>query len=269
MSIIIVYLACVSVAATPLSEGNKTSVQAMKSYEQAYDALMENIVNVKTPAYKSIDTMFEQAENGGIQAEQSTQYTRGSLEETNRPLDVAIDGNGFLVVELTKGIKVTQQNRLQMVAGTGYTRDGRFQINENNELVTLVGGYRVLGKGGAIVLAPYSGQGDNIVYITPQGAVLQNNNVIGELQVVTIDKMKQLERLNGSFFRVPLGRTDFVITDVPEVKLRSGYVEASNVDLSRQLVELPLNQRKYDANSKALQLLRRTESTAREMGRVQ
>ena len=99
--------------------------------------------------------------------------------------------------------------------------------------------------------------------------VIQDNTVLDTLWVVNFSDPRVLARLTGSFFRMVSANSDVVMTDVENPLLKPGFVEASNVDLSRQLIELPLNSKKYDANSKALQIIRKSQTTAREMGRVQ
>ncbi len=247
---------------------DKAPVQAMKVYEKSYDALMENVVNLKTPGYKSFDTVVSSTEKGQIAAEHVTRFTKGTLEQTNGKLDVAIEGDGFFVVQLA-GYGGSKRETVKTASGLAYTRDGRFQINKDYELVTMAGGFRVFSQGGPIIIPGLGSDGSGIVEISAKGEIIQNGVVLGILQVVTFDDMSKLERINGSFFRVPPERSDIAPIDVPEVRVRPGFVEASNVDLSRQLVELPLNTKKYDANSKALQILRKASQTAREMGRTQ
>jgi flagellar basal body rod protein FlgG len=264
---IIILLAMPLWAEAPARE--QAPVQAMKAYEQSYDVLMENIVNIKTPGYKSMDSAVSIEDSGQIAASRLTRFTKGTLEETRGNLDVAIEGDGFFVVQLEQNSGFSEQNRRKTYQGVAFTRDGRFQIDQENRLVTMAGGYPVLSKSGPIYVVPFSGQGDAKVLISSQGSIIQDNNLLGVFQVVTFEKPEELERINGVFFRIPRGRTDIAMTELEDVHVRVGYVEASNVDLSRQLVELPLNSRKYDANSKSLQILRKTAQTAREMGRVQ
>ncbi|MFC1517678.1 flagellar hook-basal body complex protein [Candidatus Margulisiibacteriota bacterium] len=230
-------------------------VQAMTAYEQNYDALMENVVNLKTTAYKAFDFIVATDEKGKLVSRKVTRFTKGNLVETNGKLDVAIEGDGFFVVQAPQGVI--------------YTRDGRFQLDKDYQLITLVGGYPVLTSAGRVYLEPSTGgSGGSEVAISPHGAIIQNKITLGNILIATFEDTSVLQRINGSFFRI-VGSEKITGTLKEDVKLKPGYVEASNVDLSRQLIELPLNSRKYDANSKALQILRRAQQTAREMGRVQ
>ena len=78
--------------------------------------------------------------------------SQGPIEHTGNPLDVAIDGNGFLAVQTPRGER--------------YTRNGALQINATGELVTS-DGYQVLGDGGPITFQPT----DRDISISPDGTI--------------------------------------------------------------------------------------------------
>ena len=84
------------------------------------------------------------------------------MEETKNPLDVAINGNGFLTV--------------QAPGGERYTRDGNLQINNQGQLVT-ASGYPVLGTGGPIVFQ----QTDHDINITADGTITETSWVSNKL----------------------------------------------------------------------------------------
>jgi flagellar hook protein FlgE len=118
----------------------------MSSYSAALSGLLanstalqvvgDNLANMNTQGFKSNDVLFEDAMNAAnesLQAgagvgstETSRDFTQGSIQTTNGPLDVAIQGGGFFVVQNTSG-------------GTSYTRDGSFSINAAGNLVTTSG----------------------------------------------------------------------------------------------------------------------------------
>ncbi|MBU0580028.1 MAG: flagellar hook-basal body complex protein, partial [Candidatus Margulisbacteria bacterium] len=206
------------------------------------------------PGYKALSNIISTDEKVNIVSKRLTVFTKGTFVETNSKLDAAIEGDGFFVVETPQGI--------------AYTRDGRFMIDQDYRLVTMTGKYPVLTSAGQVYLTPSSGGGGMEIAISPQGSVIQDKTVLGTLLVVTFEDLSVLQRLNGSFFYVPES-TKITGVAQEDVRIKAGYIEASNVDLSKQLIELPLNSRKYDANSKALQIIRRAQQTSREMGRVQ
>jgi flagellar hook protein FlgE len=118
----------------------------MSSYSSALSGLLanstalsvvgDNLANMNTQGFKSDNVLFEDAMNAANASLQvgsgvgstmtSRQFTQGSIQTTNGPLDAAIQGNGFFVVQNSEG-------------ATSYTRDGTFSIDSAGNLVTSSG----------------------------------------------------------------------------------------------------------------------------------
>src|SRR4051812_43163881 len=123
--------------------------------ERQMDVVANNVANVNTSGYKADKSLFEEFLNSGAHEDNFVgrdrrvsyvqdrgtfkDFAQGAAEQTKNPLDVAIDGGGFLVV--------------QTPAGERYTRDGALQIDNQGRLVTAVGN-PVLGNSGPIVFQP-------------------------------------------------------------------------------------------------------------------
>src|SRR3981081_2142525 len=123
--------------------------------ERQMDVIANNVASVNTSGYKADRPLFEEYlasgahEDNFIGRDRRVSYvqdratfhdfSQGAAEQTKNPLDVAIDGGGFLVV--------------QTPAGERYTRDGGLQINNQGQLVTAAGD-PVMGDSGAIVFQP-------------------------------------------------------------------------------------------------------------------
>src|SRR3982751_3671823 len=123
--------------------------------ERQMDVVANNVANVNTNGYKADKSLFQEylrtgaREDNFIGSDRAVSFvldrgsyrdfTQGPAEQTKNPLDVAIDGGGFLVV--------------QTAAGERYTRDGGLQINNQGQLVTAAGN-PVLGNSGPIVFQP-------------------------------------------------------------------------------------------------------------------
>ena len=116
------------------------------------DVVANNIANLNTTGYKADGSLFEEYLVPAARADQTGSrvsfvrdrgtwhdMSQGAIEHTGNPLDVAIDGNGFLVVQTPRGER--------------YTRNGALQINATGQLVTSDGD-PVLGDGGPIALQP-------------------------------------------------------------------------------------------------------------------
>ena len=148
-------------------------------------------------------------------------FTPGPIRQTGNPLDVAIDGNGFLVVQTPRGER--------------YTRNGALQINGTGELVTSAGD-RVVGDGGPIQFQST----DNDVSINPDGTITvregsnaASDSARGKLRLVRFDRAQTLIKDGSSLFRAPDGAAPQPATS--GVRIVQGAVEQSNV---RPVVEM-------------------------------
>ncbi len=136
--------------------------------ERQMDVVANNVANVNTSGFKADRSLFEEYLQSGAHEDNFAasdrrvsfvqdrgtfhDFAAGNTEQTKNPLDVAIDGRGFLVV--------------QTPAGERYTRDGGMQINNQGQLVT-AGGNPVLGTSGPIVFQPT----DHDISIAADGSV--------------------------------------------------------------------------------------------------
>ena len=143
----------------------------------------------------------------------------GPIEQTGNPLDVAIDGNAFLVVQTPRGER--------------YTRNGALQINATGELVTSEG-YPVLGDAGPIVLQPT----DRQVTISLDGTIsvregtAKTDSQRGKLRLVAFDNAQQLQKDGSSTFTTTGGAQP---QPTKTSRVVQGSIEKSNV---RGVVEM-------------------------------
>lgn len=130
----------------------------------------------------------------------------GSIQSTGGETDVAIDGEGFFVVEAA--------------GGTRYTRNGAFQINSQGFLVTSEGA-RVMSTSGPVQFGPT----ERGVTISADGTIATNEGVRGRLRVASFQSLQDLQKDGSSTFK-----SDAVPTEAgPRVRLVQGAIEKSNV----------------------------------------
>src|SRR3979411_3436341 len=163
--------------------------------ERQMDVIANNVANVNTSGYKADRPLFEEYLKSGAHEDNFIgrdrrvsyvqdrgtfkDFSQGPSEQTKNPLDVAIDGRAFLVV--------------QTPAGERYTRDGGLQINNQGQLVT-AGGNPVLGNSGPIVFQPT----DHDISIAADGniTVLEGVNRVsairGKLRLVSFTQAQSL-----------------------------------------------------------------------------
>ncbi|PJA56906.1 MAG: flagellar basal-body rod protein FlgF, partial [Rhodocyclales bacterium CG_4_9_14_3_um_filter_68_10] len=157
-------------------------------------------------------------------SEVKTDFGAGTHLRTGNPLDVALDGKGFLSVE-----------------GGRYTRKGDLRIGRDGSLVTQEG-LKVLGSKGPIKLP--AGQAD----IAPSGEVRVNGKPVDTLKIVDFANQGELRELEGGYYsaNLPSIRSNAVVAP--------GHLEASNVDVVKEMVRMISTLREFETYQKAIQM---------------
>jgi len=144
-----------------------------------------------------------------------TDFSGGSIEQTFRDLDFAIDGDGYFAVETAGGVR--------------YTRDGRFSVNAFGELVTRSGDL-VLDRGGSPVLIdPEAGP----VVATSEGELQQQGTPVAALGVYAADDNRALRKSGDNLFAAA---AELQAAESPRV--RQGFTESSNVNPVAAMTDL-------------------------------
>jgi flagellar basal-body rod protein FlgF len=217
-------------------------LSAQQVLRQRMDATANNLANLTTAGFKAERlVMRELSEKPAAAAEKPTDvafvdawmlqrdFSSGSIATTGNPLDAAIDGEGFFVV--------------QTANGEAYTRDGRFALGPGGELVTR-NGDPVMGDGGPITLDPAAGE----VSIGKDGSLSQGEQVIGRLQVVAFDTPEALEKMGGNLWKAT-GETP----RAPEaLRIIPRAVEGSNVNAVQELTAMIEISRAYTSIAKMI-----------------
>jgi flagellar basal body rod protein FlgG len=225
------------------------SVSAMEREETRHRVLMDNVVNAKTPAYREVNTYSSLKQTQKKPRVKSYASDRqGPLVHTGRVLDIALQGPGFFC--------------FQTEAGLVFSRDGRFKTDNENRLRSFSGDFLVLGATGPIIYDEY----ENTTKITETGKIIQDEVVLDTLLVANFTDLSQLKNVNGVFFCAK-NLQDVQYTE--DFRLKIGYLESSNVNLAKQLVDMPDIQKGYEVNSRIIQLRLKSLSTALELGKMQ
>ena len=221
--------------------------------ERQLDVVANNIANVNTAGFKADSSLFEEylmpgahEDNfqGGDRRLSYVQdrgtfrdFKQGASEQTNNPLDVAVSGNGFLVV--------------QTAGGERYTRDGGMQINSQGQLVT-VGGNPVLGNAGPIVFQP----ADHDINVSPDGTitVVEGNGRTdaqrGKLRLASFADAQKLLKEGSNLYSAGEGGAAQADT---KSQVQQGYIEKSNVNSVAEMSRMIEVTRAYTQISTLLQ----------------
>ena len=181
-----------------------------------------------------------------VDASVSDDFSTGPLQHTNRPLDMAVPGKGWFAVQMPDGTE-------------GYTRNGNFEINANGILQTRTG-LPVIGSGGPVTLPPdveVAVGTDGTISTVPRTGACNSTSTVDQLKLVNPPEA-ELVRGGDGYFRLAGGNP---APADPAVRVASGYLEGSNVNVVEQMVSMISLARQYEMQTKML-------STAQEMDRA-
>jgi flagellar basal-body rod protein FlgF len=204
--------------------------------QRELDVVANNIANLNTTGYKADGSLFEQFLMPDARSElfppsdRQPSYVRdratwldmsaGPVQRTGNPLDVAIDGNGFLVVQTARGER--------------YTRNGALQVNATGQLVTSAGD-PVLGDGGPIQIQntdhDVSINEDGSITVR-EGASAKSDSARGRLRLVSFGPGTNLQKDGAGLFTAPAGTNP---QPAQNIRVIQGAIEQSNV---RGVVEM-------------------------------
>jgi flagellar basal-body rod protein FlgF len=154
-----------------------------------------------------------------------TDFSSGTLKYTGNPLDLGIEGGGFLVVSTP--------------FGEAYTRQGNLQVDEAGRLVTGAG-HTVLGTGGEIRLTTSP-------RIDQNGAVWDGNVQAGQLKFVKVEHPETLEKMGEGLYQAS-ETTDVQPAD--GMRVRQGYAETANVVAMHEMIKLIETVRHFEASQR-------------------
>lgn len=175
-----------------------------------------------------------------------TDYSQGSFQVTDSQYDVALDGDGFFAVSFTNKNGETSVK---------YTRDGAFTVNTQGYLVTKDGDY-VLNQAGAENTDPAA---NNYIRLDPnlpftideQGYIHQNEQTVAQLGVINFEDYNYLEKYGENLYQTVDGAT----LAAANASVRQGYIEASNVNVVTEMVNMITITRAYESNQKVIQTI--------------
>lgn len=246
------------------------AASGMESQQSNLDVISNNLSNVNTTGYKRQranfqDLMYQsivppgeatslegnqvptghEVGMGSRLASVQKVFLQGSLRTTNNPLDVAIQGNGFFVVKLPDG-------------RSAYSRDGTFNIDSQGRMVTPDG----LVTNPTIVVP----QNAKSVHIAPDGEVTAT--IAGQTNPARLGQLVLAQFINpsgltsrGNNLYMETAASGGPTLSSPGVNgaghLQSGFLEASNVNVAEELVNMVIGQRAYQMDSSIIRTINR------------
>jgi flagellar basal body rod protein FlgG len=227
------------------------SASSLSALERWQDAVSQNITSSQVTGYRKRTVEFS-ATNAGErrldpqaaganddspsavfpQASVGINFITGETQPTRRELDVAIQGEGMFEVQLPDG-------------GKAYTRNGEFHMRPDRTLVTTSDREVLTDSGTPVVLLP----GGGAITINADGTIFQGDTALGKLSIQKFANPASLMPIAGGMFRSTNGEPP---VPVEKPVLMQGYLEGSNVTPLREMVDLVVISRAYEANQKMI-----------------
>ena len=214
--------------------------------QRKLDVTAQNVANLDTVGFQARELSFreylkpEKGLNEAGQRErplslsdprfQFTDTSQGSIELTNNPLDLAINGPGYFVVRTERG--------------DHYTRNGSLTIDDRGRLVTLEG-HPILGQNGPLQVPLNQGE----LEISPSGIVSTKQGALGQLRVARFEQPQLLQSVGGTLFSSGQSPSEIAPS---AITVTSGALEKSNVQSTREMSRLAEITRTYEMVGKLL-----------------
>lgn len=242
-----------------MADGKYAAISGAVARMHKLDNISEHLASARTPGYKKADVSFAarlgEATSGlatnatnftGLTAHR-IDFSPGQIEHSGRPLDVAVNGDGFFQIQRPDG-------------EFGYTRKGNFQLNGNGLLIDS-GGYPVTGPAGEEIFLDRSD-----VDILSDGSIWADEQQVAQIGLFLFEDTGLLQRAGEDMF-IPVGEAAVELHPEPEVIQHS--LEGSNVNLMEEMARMTTNLRAFEATQKALKTYSDMNAKATEMGLLQ
>jgi flagellar basal-body rod protein FlgG len=228
-------------------EGLYSAGAGMEAAQNQLSAVSNNIANEDTPGYQSqvlgfSDLLYttdnDDPSNASVGAGATTtalgfNQTQGSLEQTGSPLDVALNGPGYLQVREPNGT-------------TGLTRNGTLELNARGQITTAAGMELV-----PPITLP-KGTQPSQVSISSDGTVSVGNQKVGQIKIAQVTAPDKLLPQGNSVYGVTAASGP--VQTAKGVTMQQGYLEQSNVDLNTEISDMETAEQAYDMGSRVVQM---------------
>jgi flagellar basal-body rod protein FlgF len=205
------------------------------------DVASQDLANVNTSGYKGQRLAFNEVLAGGLPVgrraggfvavgDQRTNFAPGQHQSTGNPFHLAIDGEGYFVVETPRGER--------------YTRSGGFTLAADGTIITAQG-EPLLSEGGAMQAT------GSKLEIGLDGTVRSENGEIGKLRIVRFIDNRLVTKEGANLFRAEAANVE----DIGAPRVAQGNLEQSNVSPIDSMVGMITIQRQFDAYERAMKLM--------------
>ncbi len=240
-----------------MNKGIYPALSGGVAYEKLLSVIANNVANINTAGYKADRPVFRVDVPASINETTSalsvkdkfyteidsvfTDFNTGVIRQTGNVLDLAIEGDGFFVLDTPEGPR--------------YTRSGNFILDSSNAITT-TDGHMVMGDGGPVILA------EGTISIDTDGRVSVDGSEINKIRIVDFEKPYILKKDQNNMF---LGSGE---QTADGYKVLQGAVELSNVNSVKEMASMISVLRGYETYQKVMTTLDDMSARANEVGRV-
>lgn len=254
-----------------------SAATGMEAQQLNLNTISNNLANVNTTGYKRSkiefqDLLYQQQRAAGTDATDSNVlpsgvelgngarvvstakvFSQGQLKQTEDKFDIALEGDGFLQVQMPDGT-------------TGYTRDGSLKLSADGKVITSAGltvlsGFQPIPVGATDVTIANNGQ---VTVTTPKGVQAFR------IELTRFNNNAGLRSLGGNLYaETPASGAPAVGKPGEQgfASINQGFLETSNVNVAEEMVNMIMAQRAYEVNSKAIQSSDEMLQTANQLKR--
>ncbi len=251
-----------------------TAALGLINQQTKLEVVASNIANAETTGYKR-EAVFERSlidasqnlfntpgdvENDDSPIGSYTDFSTGVFRKTDNPLDIAIEQDGFFT--------------LQDEAGNIYfTRNGHFLINASGNIISS-DAKMLMSDGGPLAIQNENFESPMItpdpkavkIRITSNGEVFANEYYIGTILITSIENSESLRRVSAQQF-IATENTIANYLPAESIAIRQGWLEESNVDIIKEMVQMIELQRQFEAGTKVIQTNDKTLDDSIRIGR--
>ncbi len=247
-------------------KGIYTSALGLIPLQKRLEVIANNLANVDTTAFKRDDAFTNELisastllRDGTVDPTQKdvkdqtyTDFSQGTLQQTNNPLDLALDGQGFFEVQTQNGIRLT--------------RDGSFTLSTDGTLQTRDGA-TVMGVGGPIRISNIQQTQASQLVVDRSGVVKAGNEVYGQLKIAVPASYSDISKAGANLYSLNDGAA-LQDASPSAVSVRQGYLEGSNVNPIDEMVAMIQLQQDFEAGQKAIRSQDTSLGDANQVGQV-
>ena len=254
-----------------MQRGLYITATSMMTQTRKMDVITNNVVNAETAGYRKDDVISSSfrdqylvrledpntmsvynaprigLQNKGVYVDElKTTFARGSLDMTERTGDMALTEDGFFVISTPEGDR--------------YTRAGNFIVNSQGYLTTNEG-YMVQDASGGNILV-----GNQDFIVDDSGQISINDEVVTTLNTVSFDDNGWLRKVGNNLF---MNYEDRAAIQPYEGAVKQGYLETSNVDVGREMVDMMTTYRLYETSQRMAKIIDETlQKAVNEISRL-